>query len=613
METEKESNGGRRKSVTSAEVEITPLKSTEEVEKPSSDNDLVFPVDSIPPWYITLIYAFQQVMNVISGPVAVSFIIQHTVCAQNDPTFLAELIGTSVFMNGLCTLLQVTFGIRLPVVQGSSFVYVPVLTSLMSTPQWRCPEIISNGGANETAEDWNDAVGWNSSRPEEVEALWKPRMREVSGALIVVSSVQVLLGCTGLVGVLMHFIGPLTIAPAISLIGLSLRDVVSRYCSRHWGVSLSTAAVFVLVSQLLKNVQVPIPAYNRSRGFHVVSHPIFRLFPPMIAIAFGWILCLILTLTGKLPNDPSSPAYRARTDAGSKSIVNSNWIFFPYPGMWGLPTFSASVLVGMSSATLCTVVESIGDYYATARACRVTTPPRHAVNRGIAMEGFGSVICGLLGAGHATTTYSQTIGFVPLTGMGSRVTWQVAGLLLMAAGIFGKFGAAVATIPLPVLGGVMLVCVGMVVSVGLSNIQFVDLGTGRNMMILGTSLLLGLVISEWVLDNASLIDSGNSQIDQMLTILFGSPMFVGGSVGCLLDNIIPGTPEERGMTAFHQPHKKNDEDGKDSECDQDVYRLPFTDFCGCAKWRLWTFLPFLPCYKPRSLRLRQRFRLFRKK
>lgn len=59
METGKESNGGRRESVTSVEVETTPLKSTEEVEKPSCADDLVFPVDSIPPWHITLIYAFQ--------------------------------------------------------------------------------------------------------------------------------------------------------------------------------------------------------------------------------------------------------------------------------------------------------------------------------------------------------------------------------------------------------------------------------------------------------------------------------------------------------------------------------------------------------------------------
>src|SRR6218665_730196 len=92
--------------------------------------------------------------------------------------------------------------------------------------------------------------------------------------------------------------------------------------------------------------------------------------------------------------------------------------------------------------------------------------------------------------------------------MGSRLTWQVAGGLLMAAGVFGKFGAILATIPDPVLGGIMIVSLGMGVSVGVSNIQFVDLSGGRNLMILGTSLLVGITVPSWILVNASHINTG---------------------------------------------------------------------------------------------------------
>ena len=92
--------------------------------------------------------------------------------------------------------------------------------------------------------------------------------------------------------------------------------------------------------------------------------------------------------------------------------------------------------------------------------------------------------------------------------MGSRLTWQVAGVLLMAAGVFGKFGAILATIPDPVLGGILIVSIGMVVSVGLSNIQFVDLSGGRNLMILGTSLLVGITVPNWILANTGHINTG---------------------------------------------------------------------------------------------------------
>ena len=73
------------------------------------------------------------------------------------------------------------------------------------------------------------------------------------------------------------------------------------------------------------------------------------------------------------------------------------------------------MFVGMAAVTLTSIVESVGDYYMTAKYCGLPPPPKHAVNRGITMEGVGSVLSGLMGAGHATTSYSQNVGFVNLT------------------------------------------------------------------------------------------------------------------------------------------------------------------------------------------------------
>jgi len=49
--------------------------------------------------------------------------------------------------------------------------------------------------------------------------------------------VEVLLGCTGMIGVLVRFIGPLTLCPTIALIGLSLSHVIAKNCQEHWGVA----------------------------------------------------------------------------------------------------------------------------------------------------------------------------------------------------------------------------------------------------------------------------------------------------------------------------------------------------------------------------------------
>lgn len=49
---------------------------------------------------------------------------------------------------------------------------------------------------------------------------------------------QVFVGFSGLIGLFMRFIGPLTIAPTISLIGLSLYDSAGTNAGYHWGISI---------------------------------------------------------------------------------------------------------------------------------------------------------------------------------------------------------------------------------------------------------------------------------------------------------------------------------------------------------------------------------------
>ena len=61
---------------------------------------------------------------------------------------------------------------------------------------------------------------------------------QIQGALIVASMFEVVLGFSGLIGVLMKFIGPLVIAPVISLIGLSLFRNAAESCSNQWGIAM---------------------------------------------------------------------------------------------------------------------------------------------------------------------------------------------------------------------------------------------------------------------------------------------------------------------------------------------------------------------------------------
>ncbi|KAH6948886.1 hypothetical protein HPB50_026694 [Hyalomma asiaticum] len=80
-----------------------------------------------------------------------------------------------------------------------------------------------------------------------------------------------------------------------------------------------------------------------------------------------------------------------------------------------MPHVSVGVVLGMLSAILSSVVESVGDYYACARLSQVPTPPTHAINRGIWMEGLGCIVAGIWGGGCGLTSYSTNISIIAVT------------------------------------------------------------------------------------------------------------------------------------------------------------------------------------------------------
>ena len=131
-------------------------------------------------------------------------------------------------MSGIVTLLQSVIGCRLPIIQGGTFTLVaPTLAILSLEAKWTRP-----------CPDFADHDTWENMGEDERQELWQERMREVQGAICVASIVQLVIGYTGLLGGLLRFITPLTIAPAVTMIGLSLFDVASLNASKHWGVAV---------------------------------------------------------------------------------------------------------------------------------------------------------------------------------------------------------------------------------------------------------------------------------------------------------------------------------------------------------------------------------------
>ncbi|XP_044136435.1 solute carrier family 23 member 2-like isoform X2 [Bufo gargarizans] len=458
----------------------------------STTTELIYAIDDRPPWYLCILLAFQHYILAFGGIIAIPLILSEPLCVKHDNAVKSQLMCTIFFVSGICTILQTTIGTRLPILQGGTFSLITPTLAILSLPQWKCK--------NSEAFTFNGTGNFSVNNTEH----WQPRIREIQGAIVVASCFQVFLGFSGLIGLILRFIGPLSITPTITLIGLSLFGEAGKKCGTHWGIAVLTVALIILFSQYLRHLEVPLISCSKGK-WKIRKYPVFKLFPVLFGMCLSWLICFILTHFDVFPRSPADYGFAARTDINIDAIENSPWFHIPYPGQWGWPTVSLSSVLGMLSGILSSTVESIGDYYTCAKLSGAPNPPTHALNRGIGMEGIGCILAGIWGTGNGTTSYSQNIAALGITKVGSRLVLQTAGILLIILGLFGKFGAIFITIPEPVIGGMFMVMFGMIAAVGMSNLQYVDLNSSRNLFVLGFSMFSGLVIPTWLEGNPGVI------------------------------------------------------------------------------------------------------------
>ncbi|XP_076805161.1 solute carrier family 23 member 1-like [Clavelina lepadiformis] len=554
-------------------------------------SDLMYGLNDIPPWYLCIAFGFQHYLLTLGSLVGVPLLLAKLMCIADDElgdVARSNLISTIFVTSGICTILQTLIGNRLPIMQGSSFAFIPPILAILALPHNQCPSPLPSNFTNSSTTFYLDTDG----EVVDGEELWQRRMREVQGAVIMASLFEVLLGFTGAVGYLMRFIGPLTIMPTIALIGLDLFGTAARSAQGQWGIAIFTAVILILCSQYFSKVTIPVPVID-GRKCALRWIPVFKLFPVLIALCSSWFLCFILTTTDSIPDDPAHPFYRARTDIRVDVIKNSAWFRIPYPGQWGLPVVTIGGFIGMISAVVSSIIESIGDYIACAKLSGAPPMPKHALNRGIMMEGIGCIFCGVIGSGPGVTSFSQNVAAIGITRVASRRVMLAAGGLFFFLGLISKFGSIFVTIPDPVIGGIFLVMFGTIAAVGLTNLRFVDLNSSRNIFIIGFTLFMGLTVANWMKQNPGAIHTGVKELDQIFSILLSSAMLVGGVLGLFLDNTLPGTDEERGIKSWN--NCQTSEPGVYSQEVKKSYDLPFP----MPKFRFLKYFPVLPPHEGR--------------
>ncbi|KAI3464052.1 hypothetical protein Pfo_020715 [Paulownia fortunei] len=451
-------------------------------------------ITSPPPWPEAILLGFQHYLVMLGTTVIIPTALVPQMGGGNEEK--AKVIQTLLFVAGLNTLLQTWFGTRLPAVIGGSYTFVAPTISIILSGRWSDPDPISR---------------------------FKKIMRATQGALIVASTIQIVLGFSGLWRNVARFLSPLSAVPLVALAGFGLYEFGFPGVAKCIEIGLPQLIILVLFSQYL--VHLIRPGKN-----------IFDRFAVIFSVVIVWIYAHLLTVGGAYNGRPPKTQTSCRTDRAGL-IDAAPWIRVPYPFQWGAPSFDAGEAFAMMMAAFVALVESTGGFIAVSRYASATPCP-HLFSAGIAI-----LLSGLFGTANGSSVSIENAGLLALTRVGSRRVVQISAAFMLFFSVLGKFGAVFASIPAPIVAALYCLFFAYVGSAGLSFLQFCNLNSFRTKFILGFSIFLGLSVPQYfneytAIQGYSPVHTSGRWFNDIISVPFSSEAFVAGILAYFLDNTL---------------------------------------------------------------------------
>ena len=175
------------------------------------------------------------------------------------------------------------------------------------------------------------------------------------------------------------------------------------------------------------------------------------------------------------------------------NVGNASWVAIPKLMPYGFE-FNIGAVIAVVLISVVSAIETVGDTNATTKGGAGREATDTEISGATYADGLGSAIAGVFG-GLPNTSFSQNAGIVAMTGVMSRHVVTISALILIGAGLIPKLGAIVSSMPLPVLGGGVIVMFGMIISAGLNMLAEVKMNR-RNMIIMAVSLSVGLGLAQ---------------------------------------------------------------------------------------------------------------------
>jgi len=353
--------------------------------------------------------------------------------AQGFPD-MTYLIQMSMLFAGIATLFQTIgfgpVGARLPIVQGTSFAFIPIMI----------PLVAGKG----------------------VEAL-----PALFGGVVIGGLFHTFIAT--FIGKIRFALPPLVTGLVVTMIGLALVKVGIQYAAGgvpaidqpEYGSLLNWSAALVVVF-----VTLALKFY--AKGMLAVSAVV-------IGIIVGYFYAMLMGMV--------------TIDGIATSWGRAAPIAFPVPFKYGFE-FSFAAVVGFCLMAFVSAVETVGDVSGITKGGAGREATEKEITGATYADGVGSAVAGIFG-GFPNTSFSQNVGLIAMTGVMSRHVVTIGAIFLIICGLIPKVGAVIRTIPIEVLGGGVIVMFGMVVAAGISMLSDVKWNR-RNMVIFAIALSVGL-------------------------------------------------------------------------------------------------------------------------
>jgi uracil permease len=258
---------------------------------------------------------------------------------------------------------------------------------------------------------------------------------------------------------------PIVTGPVIMVIGLSLAPVAVQMAT---GTNPAKGIVAVDQTHLivaLISLAGTLAASLLGRGF-------IRLVPIICGITAGYLAALYYGLVD------------------FTALREAPWFAMP---KFTFPTWNAEAVLFMLPVAIAPAIEHVGNVVAIGSITGRDYLKDPGLERTFLGDAVATSLASFVG-GPPNTTYAEVSGGVALTRAFNPgvMTWAAISAICLA--FVGKLGAFLATIPSPVMGGIMVLLFGTIAVVGMNSLVKAgdDLMKPRNLAVIAVVLVFGL-------------------------------------------------------------------------------------------------------------------------